>query len=174
MGSFSSLITNSLLSLHEEGIDDIIASDIGEDVRILYPPKWVTCGSCVTDVIGNKPGTFNLNGRNIPIQAGNKCQFCGGDGKIQEETTDDIRGLIYWRITQSKWENVFKTQIEVPDGYVELVSKARDLNKVLSANFIEVATRHEPTKIHRYKLASEPKPLGFRGKYTLCLLRKAG
>ena len=175
VGNFSSIISSALLSLHEEAIDDIIASDIGEDITIYYPPRWIDCADCETDVIGNKPGTININGRPVPINAGNKCQFCGGTGKIQEETTEDIRGLIYWRLSSTtRWAKLFNIQIQIPDNFVELVADKNTLNKILSANFIEVATRHAPAKIYRYKLASEPEPLGFRGKYIICLLQKAG
>lgn len=175
MGNFSDLFSDSIFTLHESAIDDSIESDMGEACSAIYPPKWEDCPSCSADSIGAKPSTININGRAIPINATQNCMFCGGQGKIQEEVTESFRGLVYWRIKDpTKWARLSNTQVQISDNYIELVTYKTNIYKIMSSNFIEVALRHQPGKIYRYKLDSEPEPLGFRGKYIICLLRRAG
>lgn len=174
MGNFSSIFSDELLSLHEEGIDDMMASDVGETCIIKYPPIWIDCPECEVDAIGNKPSSINIFGKRVPVSHGKKCVHCGDSGKIQQEVSENIRALVYWSYNKKRWGYVPLTNIQVPEGTVEILIQITDIHKVLKANFIEVGSRLQPGKIYRYKLAGSPEPTGFRLKYAYCLLDKAG
>lgn len=173
MGNFSSIFSDELLSLHEEGIDDMMASDVGETCIIKYPPIWVDCPECEVDAIGNKPSSINIFGKRVPVSHGKKCVQCGDNGKIQQEVSEDMRALVYWSYNKKRWAKFASTNIQVPEGVVEILIQKTDLAKVLKANFIEVGSRLQPGKIFRYKLAGAPEPTGFRLKYAYCILDKA-
>ena len=171
MGQFTEILSDEIFDLHEEGIDDMIESDMAEIVTIYYPPKIVDCPLCDSDGIGNKPSTFAIDGRPIPIPGMNGCGNCGGTGKIQEETYDTIRGLVYWDI--KPWKQFSNNKVELEDGFLQVTTYFSNLPQVLQGSYFIVSNRAQPSRIFKYNLSGEPIVSGFRGKYIILTLRRS-
>jgi hypothetical protein len=160
-------IPEGVFESYQKAADEfILNSNIGVDCKLIYPPKRVACDNC-EGFRGNAAPAF----RNGGVGTGFSCHQCQNSGFKEVEQTENIRLRAYWN--QKDWKKV-GPQIQVPDAEVMIIGFLSQLNLLLKASKIKLATHLEGEYNWDFALASEPFPHGFgKKRYFIGYLKRA-
>lgn len=157
---FSSLITDDLLGIFQDGIDQTITS-FGQPVKLIYPPTKTTCSVCSGDSIGKKPSSFVQSGGSVPnfVTGGGVCSACGGTGIKETSATETITLKIYWN---SKEFIKMGVKIDLPDTAVQTVGYMIDLPKVKKAMEAIMVSDLDHYVEWKFRRIGDAVPYGFK------------
>lgn len=159
-----------ILSKTKEIYDDIclqlIASDeIGQLVRLHYPPTWI---SSTVNQFDDWGGSASINGKPSLEQ--------NGEAQKQSEVTEEIRMRVYSTDAQGFGRSIFRALAgtKYVEGQLLTIGLMSDYGKVsgcIKADFyIETES---VTGLKTYKLATDVRPHGFgKDKFFFCFWEK--
>ena len=159
-------IPSGLIDLYNSGIDSIIEFN-GIWGKLVYPPKNVKCINCQVSTITGKSLNKYLSGGPVYFVDGTICPYCGGDGQIETQTTENIKLLVYW--TPKEWVDI-GINIDIPANMIQTKSYLTDLPKIERAAEIRLHSGITAYKEYRYQRTGEPVPHGFKSnRYILTM-----
>lgn len=106
----------------------------------------------------------------MPFRNGGICPLCGGNGKKAVVTTENINlGIIYdYRDFLGS-----STPVNIPDGFIQTVSKKETIPKLLRAKELQPSIAIKNYVDSRFERASEPQPVGFgNDNFVFCNWKK--
>ena len=159
-------IPSGLFDIYNEVCDELIDNNfIGKECTIIYPPRRIACGNCLSPVGG---GT-NSGLRGPRPNSFAPCPTCGGSGYKEQEVTDTIRLRIYWR--NRDWLKVANT-VNVENADVQVIGYASDLTKIKRADVVRLINNQTHARWDT-EVVSEPFLHGFgKNRYFVAYLRR--
>jgi hypothetical protein len=160
-------INSNVFNKYREVMDFFLEDDnFSRICTINYPPIKEICehcqslaGSAVNSYQHGGPAPFNFN----------SCDYCGGSGYREKESTTTIRLRIYW----NKKDWIKHGNIVLPDAQCMIIGKIEDLKNLMNAQFISIISEENIMKME-YTLACEPFFHGFGKKnYFVAYLQRA-
>lgn len=135
-----------------DALDDMFELRM-KSCRLIYPPKYVSCTSCVYDPIGKKSSNRYKTGGPLPFPNGSVCPNCGGTGKKAVSQEENIDLAIDW--TPSRFVKTLDL-VRLPDGAIQTKGYTRDIPKIKKCIEMIAQTSLEPIIQYRFKLLGEP------------------
>lgn len=119
--------------------------------------KKTLCPNCVVDPIsGKSSGRYKIGGpANFPY--GQLCPVCNGVGLLINTNEDTIDLLVIY--DYKKFLN-FGTNVNIPEGSIQVIAKFQDLKKLQKANTLIVDTDAGYIPNNEYEPLSQPQPIG--------------
>lgn len=161
-------LTLPIKSIIQQALDDLI-TELGKNVRLVYPAKWVSCVNCVYDNIGHKSSNYYKSGGPLQFPNGGICPLCNGKGKIEQEVTETIRMLCSFD-PKDFYRPVPQVDVRLPYGSrIQTKCYLSDLPKIMRADHAVFETDIESVLRQTYKLASEPADVSniVQGRYVV-------
>lgn len=131
--------------------------------------KKTQCPNCIIDPIsGKSSGRYKVGG-DINFPYGQLCPVCNGVGFLynSRECTIDLLVIYDYRKFLS-----FNTNVNIPDGAIEVVAKFENLANLQSANTLIVDTSAGYIPNNTYEPLSQPQPIGLGGSDYLFMYWK--
>jgi len=167
MGTIFTL-SPSIKAIVATALDDLI-TELGKQVRLVYPARWVSCSNCQYDQIGHKSSNYYKSGGPLPFPNATVCPMCNGNGKIEEENSEVVQMLCQWD-PKDFYRPVPQVDIRLPFGSrIQTKGYLSDLPKILKADHAVFEIPIEPIVRYTYQLASEPADVSniIQGRYVV-------
>ena len=157
--AFSDIITEDLKDTFDDGIKAMLESTgVTTPCRLNFgTTKYVLCDNCIYDPIAKKSANRYLTGGPAPFSNKQICPVCGGAGRIDKESNEEINLMVIWDM--KSWIDI-GVNINAPEGYIQTISDIDSLPKIKKAKEIIVNTDIEKFVTHRYIRHIEPVPAG--------------
>jgi hypothetical protein len=156
-GDFS--IPSEFLDEHEWIADAIIDGETGHDCTIYYPSKPTECDNCLLDPRTRRSTNIYKAGGPIPFENYTVCPRCGGAGRSQVQTSENIKLRIYWE--PKDWIDI-GVKFDVAFGICMTIGYMSDLPKIEKAETILLNADLQGIRRWTCKRAGEAVPHGFR------------
>ena len=164
---FSGIITQNLINKYNYAIQEVIRANL-TPARLIYPStKWIECTNCSTDIFAGSPNPY-LRGKNST-----SCPVCGGVGKIQIETTEDMTIAVVFNY--KKFNNIIPGMVVTPMGDAYTLSEIGTIKQIKTCKAIVFNTNLEAFNQHLYTRDGEPNPVGLSDpKFLITYWKVAG
>ena len=151
----------------------ILSDEIGVNVDIFYPPKFVDCNNCEL----SEYGVIYKTGGIAPFYLGD-CPVCGSSAHKKElEVKETIKVRLHTGTGNFSKFNFKKigVSIDQPTGDFLLIGRTQDLQKVKNANYLVLYSDDKDGVGHiRASVSSEPHPYGFgKDQFFFCFLSRS-
>lgn len=119
--------------------------------------KKTQCPNCIIDPISGKSSGRYKTGGDINFPYGQLCPVCNGVGFLRNKSEHTIDLLVIYEY--KKFIN-FNTNLNIPDGTIQIIAKFSDLSKLQRANTLIVDTSVTYIPNNEYEPLSQPQPIG--------------
>ena len=121
--------------------------------------KRTQCNNCKIDPINGKSSGRYKSGGPINFPYGQLCPICNGVGFIFD-TTGNETAINLLVIYDYRKFITFSTNVNIPDGSIQVLAKFADLEKLQRANTLIVDTSAGYIPNNEYEPVSQPQPIG--------------
>ena len=113
--AFSDIITEDLKDTFDDGIKAMLESTgVTTPCRLNFgTTKYVLCDNCIYDPIAKKSANRYLTGGPAPFSNKQICPVCGGAGRIDKESNEEINLMVIWDM--KSWIDI-GVNINAPEG----------------------------------------------------------
>jgi hypothetical protein len=155
-----------------QALDDLI-TELGKACRLVYPPRWVPCGDCIFDAVGNKSSNIWRTGGPVPFGAGTTCPLCNGAGKSSQEVSEVVTMLCAWD-PRDFYVPVPRLDLRVPNGFIQTKGYLTDAPKMSRADHAIFELPLENSLRQTFKLAGEPVDVSniIQGRYCVATWKR--
>jgi len=165
-------IPSAVISSHEQIVDSLISSNIGQDCQLVYPvTKNSVCPNCIYSPRQKKSSNIYKEGGPVPFENHTICPWCGGEGRSSRAVKENIRLRVYW--TSKDWS--ITGAVENPDTAVMIIGYMYDLPKVEKCDTILLNKNLSPYRKWICEREGEAVPWGLsQDRYFAQMLRRVG
>ena len=165
-------LDEALIDEHEDICNFLIDGFPGKVCTLIYQTKDVECSNCYLDIDTGTSTSIYKTGGPIPFENYTVCPFCGGNGRLHREESENIRLRVYYNPRQFIKREEFKGIILDADT-IQIFGYMTDLPKIERAKELVVDKQVEGYKEYRFQPYSAPLPHGFRHqRYFVQMWRK--
>jgi hypothetical protein len=142
------------------GFNELVSAQLESVVKLYYPEKREECANCTLDTFGSVSRSVSIYklGGPMPFDDGMPCPYCDGKGYKQVEQSEAIKGRIY--SINKNFNN--KSNINIADGDITLITRIEYVPNILRAKYIVPIQGMESLVLERYYLSGQPEVTGFK------------
>lgn len=157
--SFNNLPFNKLKNLFNDAINSLFSTDaLKVSCTLEYSAtKFNDCPNCIYDNIGRKSSNRFQAGGSIPFPFGQICPVCNGEGKIANESSENVDLLVIHEPKQF----IGGLPANLLDGTIQVIAKRELTAKLEKANTMLASLSANGFKSLRYERDTPVTPAGF-------------
>jgi hypothetical protein len=153
------IITSQHKELYRAMIDSLFEDDVlALNCTLIYEnADKIECPNCEIDPMSGRSANLYKTGGSLEFINGQQCPVCAGDGYLFNKKEESIKLLVLF--DYKYWIN-FNSNIGVPDGTIQTISKIDILPKVKNANRLIVDSSLNGLTRNLFSRVSDPEPAG--------------
>lgn len=121
--------------------------------------KKTLCPNCQIDPINGKSSGRYKPGGPVNFPYGQLCPICNGVGFVFDTTGNEVAIDLLVIYDYRKFFS-FNTNVNIPEGTIQIIAKFQDLKKLQKANTLIVDTDGGYIPNNEYEPVSQPQPIG--------------